>query len=638
MIRLDQLALMRGSRLLFKDASLSISPGTRVGVVGANGSGKSSLFALMRGLLQMEAGNLLIPEAWVIAHVAQETPADPRPALEYVLDGDAEWAGLQKAIDKAEKEGNGDALVQLHERMDRIDGYTARSRAARLMHGLGFRAGDEARPVSDFSGGWRMRLNLAQALMCRSDLLLLDEPTNHLDLEAVIWLESWLRRYSGTLLLISHDRDFLDAVVGHILHLDHQRLELYTGNYSGFERQRAERLLQQQAAYDRQQEERQRLQRFIDRFRAKATKAKQAQSRIKAMERMEEVAPAYAESAFHFEFPEPEKMPHSLVRLQDVSIGYGADPILQGLNLDIESGDRIALLGPNGAGKSTLVRLLAAELSPISGDLEFHQDLRIGYFAQHHSEALDVESSALETLLQCDPGLSEQEGRDFLGRFGFSGDQALKPVSEYSGGEKARLNLALIVYARPNLLLLDEPTNHLDLEMRHALTVALQGYEGAVLLVSHDRHLLRTVSDRYWLVADATIRVFGGGLEHYAQWLAEQQGSEFDAEEEQPAVAHSAMARKDRKRREAEHRQQTRPLREVIEKTDHAMEGIRQRLNAIEQELARPGMYEDEVRQQLQALLKEQGELGREMETLEESWMLASEQLEALQEQFVSEG
>jgi ATP-binding cassette subfamily F protein 3 len=634
MIRFDQLALMRGSRLLFEQASMSIHPGARVGLVGANGSGKSSLFALIRGQLQAEAGDLFLPENWVIAHVAQETPADPRPAQDYVLDGDAEWAALDRSILEAEAHEQGEELLRLHERMDRIDGYTARSRAARLMHGLGFSKGDEDRPVSGFSGGWRMRLNLAQALMCRSDLLLLDEPTNHLDLEAVLWLEDWLKRYAGTLILISHDRDFLDAIVGQILHLDHQRLDLYTGNYSGFEHQRAERLMQQQAVYEKQVEERQRLQKFIDRFRAKATKARQAQSRIKALERMEEVAPAYAESVFHFEFPQPEKLPHSLLHLQDVAIGYDQTPILRDLNLDIQSGDRIALLGPNGAGKSTLVRLLAGEIQALSGDLEIHQDLKIGYFAQHHSEALDLNSSALELLLKQDPGLSEQEGRDFLGRFGFSGDEALKPVAQYSGGEKARLNLALIVYSRPNLLLLDEPTNHLDLEMRHALTVALQGYEGAVLLVSHDRHLLRTVSERFWLVSDATIHLFEGGLDQYAQWLADRQANAADESESVPEQG--AESRKERKRREAEHRQQTRPLRDEIKKADEAMEKIRGRLADIEQELSRSEMYEEPARQALQALLKEQGELRGRMDELEETWMLASEKLEALQEPITS--
>lgn len=636
MIRLDQLALMRGSRVLFEQANLTIHPGARVGVVGANGSGKSSLFALIRGQLQVEAGELYLPENWVTAHVAQETPADPRSAQDYVLDGDAEWAALDQAMKEAEAANQGDELVHLHERMDRIDGYTARSRAARLMHGLGFRAGDERRPVSDFSGGWRMRLNLAQALMCRSDLLLLDEPTNHLDLEAVLWLEGWLKRYSGTLLLISHDRDFLDAIVGQVLYLDHQRLELYTGNYSEFELQRAQRQMQQQAAYDKQIEEQQRLQKFIDRFRAKATKARQAQSRIKALERMEEVAPAYADSAFHFEFAQPEKQPHSLVHLKDVAIGYSEAPILNGLNLDIQSGDRIALLGPNGAGKSTLVRLLAGEIHALGGELEKHQDLKIGYFAQHHSEALDLQSSALEILLHKDRKLSDQEGRDFLGRFGFGGDEALKPVAQYSGGEKARLNLALIVYARPNLLLLDEPTNHLDLEMRHALTVALQGYEGAVLLVSHDRHLVRTVSERFWLVAEGTIQLFEGGLDRYGQWLAERQ----TAPTTQPdaVTVMGSESRKERKRREAEHRQQTRPLRDEINKADQAMEKIRLRLADIEEELSHPEMYEESARQVLQVLLKEQGELRGKMEELEEAWMQASERLEALQEGVSIEG
>ena len=631
MIRFEDLSLYRGSRELFSQASLTLHPGTRTGVVGANGSGKSSLFALLLGKLHAESGEAQIPASWVIAHVAQETPADPRTALEYVMEGDFEWAELQREIDDAETRDAGDELVHLHERMDRIDGYTAQSRAARLLHGLGFSQAELEKPVAEFSGGWRMRLNLGQALMCRSDVLLLDEPTNHLDLEAVLWLESWLQRYAGTLLLISHDRDFIDAVTTQIVHFDHQRLVLYQGNYSEFERLRAERLAHQQAAYEKQVEERQRIQKFVDRFRAKATKARQAQSRIKMLERMEDIAPAYAESQFHFEFPAPKKMPHTLIRMEDVAVGYGDRELVGNLNLSIESGDRIALLGMNGTGKSTLVKLIAGEHAPMSGTLERHGDLKIGYFSQHQSETLDLQASALDSLIRLDPRLSEQEARDFLGGFGFNGDQALDPVSQFSGGEKARLVLALLVYTRPNLLLLDEPTNHLDLDMRHALTVALQGYEGAVIVVSHDRHLLRTVTDDFWMIVDGRLEPLKGGLEEYAARLASQdQGDIDESEPAQDMADNTQAARKDKKRREAELRQRSKPLRDAIAKADATMQRVNQRLEEIEKQLAQPEIYQEASKDQLQSLLKERGDLGQTLQEAEESWMQSSEELESL--------
>ncbi|MCC5858513.1 MAG: ATP-binding cassette domain-containing protein [Ectothiorhodospiraceae bacterium] len=628
MLNLVNLSLRRGGNLLISGASLTIHAGERVGIIGANGTGKSSLFSLIRGALQADAGECRLPPGLVIAHVAQETPADPRPALEYVMDGDAELRRVQADLAHAESRQDGVRIASLHEQMHAIDGYGAHARAARLLHGLGFAPGQEQIPVEEFSGGWRMRLNLAQALMCRSDLLLLDEPTNHLDLDAVLWLQDWLGGYPGTLLLISHDREFLDAVAQRMIHLDGGGMHTYTGNYSDFERQRAVRLEQQQATHERQQRERARLQQFIDRFRAKATKARQAQSRIKALERMEFTEAVREPQAFRFGFAEPERLPNPLLQLEDATVGYGDTPVLSGVNLQLSPGDCIGLLGPNGAGKSTLIRSIAGVQPLQAGHRHTAQELAVGYFAQHQLEQLDASASPLLHLQRLDPRATEQRLRDFLGNFGFTGDNALAPVAPFSGGEKARLVLALLVYQRPNVLLLDEPTNHLDLDMRQALAVALQWFTGALVVIAHDRHLLRMTTDRLYLVADHRLQEFQGDLDDYARWLAGRRQATGEQEPQADSGRTTAAHRREQRRREADRRKAMQPLRRRVESLERELNQLEQRKAALEQELARPELYQEAHRNRLQELLKEQGGISLRLQEVEDNWMQAAAELE----------
>lgn len=635
MIQFRNLQLTRGVKTLIKDASFQLHAGHKVGLTGANGTGKSSLFALLRGELHAESGDVEIPPQWVIAHVAQETPALAIPAIEFTLDGDAELRAIEHALAKAEAGNAGAEVGELHARLNEIDGYAARARAAALLHGLGFSNEDMARPVSDFSGGWRVRLNLAKALMCRSDLLLLDEPTNHLDLDAVIWLEGWLKDYRGTLLLISHDRDFLDAVVNHILHIERQQLTLYRGNYSDFEKQRAERLIQQQAYFERQQREIAHLHKYIDRFRYKATKARQAQSRIKALERMELVQAAHVDSPFEFGFREPLAQPDPLLVLEDVAVGYHDKPVLQRVSLTLRPGERLGLLGRNGAGKSTLIKLLAHELKPLDGKRIEGKDLKIGYFAQHQLEQLRSDESPLQHMLRLDPQTREQDHRNYLGGFDFRGDMASGPCGSFSGGEKSRLALALLIWTRPNLLLLDEPTNHLDLEMRHALTLALQEYDGGVILVSHDRALLRTTCDRFMLVADGKAEAFDGDLESYRLWLAAQQKSiqKPMAQEAKnveatakPAVVSRQQSKLERQARLAERR----PLIKEAEQLEVNMQAWQQEKAELDERLAEPALYATADKAELQDLLKRQAALAQCVENAETRWLEIQEQLELL--------
>ena len=631
MLRFNQLSLRRGARLLFSNTSLTIHPGQRVGVTGANGTGKSSLFAMIRDEIHADEGEFYRPKDWIIAHVAQETPSDDRAAIEYALDGDAELRATELDLALAEQAHQGEQAAELHAKLETIGGYTARSRAARLLHGLGFEPGEEEQPVNSFSGGWRMRLNLARALMCRSDLLLLDEPTNHLDLDAVIWLESWLKNYDGTLLLISHDRDFLDAVTSHIAHIEQDCITLYTGNYSAFEHIRAERLANQQSVYEKQQREIAHIHSYVERFRAKATKARQAQSRLKALERMELIAPAHIDSPFHFEFKPPEKTPHPLLKLEKASTGYGDKMILDGINLNLSPGDRIGLLGPNGAGKSTMIKLLAGELAAKAGKRTTAQDLKIGYFAQHQLDQLHPEHTPMEHLLQIDPGAREQALRNHLGGFGFSGDRAESPTAPFSGGEKARLVLALLVYQRPNLLLLDEPTNHLDIEMRHALSIALQEFVGAMVIVSHDRHLLRTTTDLLLLVNAGKAEEFKGDLDDYPRWLMENraQGNEKQTSDNSDRE-HSANARKDRKRQEAEQRRQLQPLRNRLKKLEQQVERLMQQQQELEHELALPEIYEEANKTRLKQLLTDKTKIDRSLTEAEEEWLVTEGEMEKI--------
>ena len=632
MIQFKNLTLTRGVKVLVEGASFQLHPGHKVGLTGANGAGKSSLFAMLRGELHPEHGDLEMPPNWVIAHVAQETPALSQAAIEFTLDGDVELRSIETALVEAEAKHEGERIGELHARFSEIGGYSARARAAELLDGLGFKNADLSRPVSDFSGGWRVRLNLARALMCRSDLLLLDEPTNHLDLDAVIWLETWLKEYRGTLVLISHDRDFLDAIVNHIAHIEQQRLTLYKGGYSDFERQRAERLAQQQSMYERQQRNVAHLQSYIERFRAKATKARQAQSRIKALERMEMISAAHIDTPFDFSFREMQNVPDPLLVLDDVSVGYGDTTILSNIELALRPGERLGLLGRNGAGKSTLIKLLASELAMKSGKRVEGKDLKIGYFAQHQLEQLRLDESPLEHMQKLDPETREQEHRNYLGGFDFKGDMANSPCGPFSGGEKSRLALALLIWTRPNLLLLDEPTNHLDLEMRHALTVALQEYQGGVVIVSHDRAMLRATCDKFMLVAHGKAEVFDGDLDDYKDWLnaqklADKQG--LESSKEVPVSANKvdrAQSKADRQARIAERR----PLLKESEQIETNMARWEQDKSAIDHKLADPDLYAQSDKSVLKDLLKRQAELMQQLETAEMRWLELQEMLEAL--------
>jgi ATP-binding cassette subfamily F protein 3 len=639
LIQFKNLTLTRGVKVLLEAASFQLHLGHKVGLIGANGAGKSSLFAMLRRELLPEKGDLEIPTNWVIAHVAQETPALNQPALEFTLDGDAELNEIETALIEAEAHHQGEKIAELHHRLNDIDGYSAKARASTLLDGLGFSQADLTRPVSDFSGGWRVRLNLARALMCRSDLLLLDEPTNHLDLDAVIWLESWLGEYRGTLLLISHDRDFLDNVIDNVLHIEQQRITLYRGGYSDFERQRAEKLALQQAMYEKQQRKVAHLHSYIDRFRVQATKARQAQSRIKALERMEMISAAHVDSQFSFEFRPPLSAPDPLLVLDEINAGYYDKVILNQVLLTIRPGERIGLLGKNGAGKSTLIKLLASELKPLSGKRVEGKDLRIGYFAQHQLEQLRPNESPLQHMLRLDPSMREQEHLNFLGGFDFKGDMARASCEHFSGGEKSRLALALLIWTRPNLLLLDEPTNHLDLEMRYALTLALQDYVGGVILVSHDRALLRATCDKFVLVAQGKVEAFDGDLDDYKDWLELQKNTQkttiinndaLEANKEEPSRASNLKTYAHNKAERQARIIARRPLLKETEQIEKELDKLNHEKSGLDVRAAESSLYEIEHKNELQTLLKRQAELASLIDTTEMRWLELHGQLECL--------
>ena len=642
MIQLKNLTLRRGTKVVLEGASLTLNPGEKVGLVGRNGAGKSSLFALLTGKLQADTGDVEVPAHWQVAEVAQDMPDTDEGATDFVLAGDRVLMAAHAALAEAEAADDGMAIAEAHHQIDQAGGFDARARAQALLLGLGFVTSQLDAPVNSFSGGWRMRLQLARALMCPADLMLLDEPTNHLDLDALVWLEAWLQRFEGTLLIISHDREFLDAVTRVTVHLEDARLTRYGGNYTRFEEMRAERMSQQQAAFERQQERIAQLSRFIERFKAKASKARQAQSRIKALARMEKLAPVLTAADFHFEFREPANLPNPMLVLDGAGVGYrnpeGDTLILHDVNRSVLAGQRIGILGANGQGKSTLVKTIARTLPLLSGHITEGKGLAIGYFAQQELDVLHLADHPLQHMIRLardvGPQAREQELRDFLGQFRFVGDMVMQPVGSMSGGEKARLVLAMLVWQRPNLLLLDEPTNHLDLTTREALSMALNEFEGTVMLVSHDRALLREVCDEFWLVAQGGVAPFDGDLDDYQRWLLDQSRERAQAQKVAanpvPVVTPAPVAKPARPdRRDPERQQrldQARPLKKELAALDTQLAALNQEKLALETALASGEGSPDLWAQQGRRLK----DIAEQLEQLESRWLEVSETLEQL--------
>ena len=643
MLKITDLSLRRGTRLLLENIALDVFPGQRMGLTGANGCGKSSLFSVIAGRLEADQGNVTLPRGALISEVLQETPESSQTAIDYVIDGDKSYRSLELKIAQAELSNDGTALATLHDQMDAIDGFRVSARAGQLLHGLGFTAKEQTQSVNTFSGGWRMRLNLATALMTRADLLLLDEPTNHLDLDAMVWLEQWLASYEGIVLVISHDREFLDRAVTRIAHIENQTIQVYEGNYSLAERQRAEIIEIQQKQHVRQQKQIRHMQSYIDRFRYKASKAKQAQSRIKALERLEIVSPVQQKNAFVFEFETPDHSPHQLIDLKGINAGY-QDPVLSKIDFRLSDGERIGLLGRNGAGKTTLMKTLAAELPPLQGSYTGDSKLCIGYFAQHQLELLNPQWSPLDHLAELSQQQNERALRTHLGRFGFSGDSATEPVSIRSGGERARLVLALIVYSKPNLLLLDEPTNHLDIEMRESISLALQSYSGCLVVVAHDRHLLRLVTDELWLIDDGSLRRFEGDIDDYVIWLRQQQkgtNKNLDSQTNKKTKSRTDItAKNDQKpqrskttrQEKAKQREKVKPLRDRLNRVEKEIDKAAEVKQRLDQALANPEIYNEANRDQLRELLFDQARNAQLHQELESQWMEASDLLEQANE------
>ena len=636
MLTINNLSIQRSGQFLLEQANATLVPKSRVAIVGANGCGKSTFFSLLLGELSADSGDIKLPGGTRIAHMAQETPAIDKPALDYVLDGDHELRKIQQQLADAEAAGDGMQVANLHQAIDNIDGYSAEVRARQLMEGLGFKQNQHQNPVTSFSGGWRIRLNLAQALMCPSDLLLLDEPTNHLDLDALVWLENWLLNYQGTLIFISHDREFIDHLATHVLHFEQKQLNLYTGQYGQFEQARAMRLAQQQQLFEKQQTRVAEIHDFVRRFGAKATKAKQAQSRLKELERMEAIAPAYVDSAFKFSIPCSDKLSSPLLVLEQAKLGYETKTVLGKVSLTILPGLRLGILGANGEGKSTLIKSLAGELQLLSGQRTGGEHLKVGYFAQHQLEELDTSLTPLQMLQKDRPQASEQEIRNYLGGFGFPGDDAVADVTLFSGGERARLALAIVAWNKPNLLLLDEPTNHLDLDMRHALNMALQEYPGAVIVVSHDRHLLRSMADQFIWAHGGEVEPYDGSLEDYETLLLKrlkQSQADLDSLTKNPdSKVESAEAKRLRKKAEAEKRQKLSPLKKKVSKLEKEMEKLQATLKEVENSLADTQLYEDTKKDELKKVLSDQQQLKQALSETEENWLLAQEELDELEQ------
>lgn len=629
MIKFENLSLFRGTKVLFEHVNAQIHAGQKLGIIGRNGCGKSSLFALLQGDLTSETGECYLPQDWRIASVAQHTPSTERIALEYVIDGHKAFRDLQSQYEAALQNEQGILAAEIHGQLQDLGGDTIVSRAGIILSGLGFDQVQMSQPVNSFSGGWRMRLNLAQALLLDADLMLLDEPTNHLDLDAVIWLEKWLAEFRGTLLLISHDREFLDAVTQYTVSFENNSLEIYKGNYSAYERQRAEKIRLQQLTQQKQQEKKAHLQKFIDRFGAKASKAKQANARKKQLEKLIDILPMQQDSSFSFEFFAPESLPNPLINMDKLSAGYGATVILEDIKLNLVPGSRIGVLGKNGAGKSTLLKTIAGGLSPISGDCHIAKGMQVGYFHQHQLEQLDPDASPLLHLQRLDPVAQEQTLRDFLGAFQFQGDKALEPVAPMSGGEKARLALAMIVYQKPNLLILDEPTNHLDMVTRDALNLALQDFTGAMLLVSHDRFLISSVCDEYYLVADRRVGPFLGDMQDYQNWVLTS-----SKEDKKEVKKEASPSRKDIKRQEAEQRQRLQPIKKALDKAEREMQSLQSKIAANDELLADPSIYDESAKSKLKELLAQQANYKSSLDELEMEWFDLTEQLEELRKSF----